>query len=253
MGISDALASAYAKLEDGYFDILDFLDARGIPVYGYSDFLEDRGIPSFPFTIAILVVIAILLYMFLIVGFAMNVTMVMTLEDDTGDRLTDVFLQVEDSEGRRLFTDRVNNAAEVEITGVARGETLFLKATKYGQAMVASAQNPDGAILQGIGPNKMASLSMGIGCALAAAGGVLAGSMFQMGPYMGLLSLVKGLLIIVLGGLGSLPGAIIAGMSLGIIDGLFPILFGHAWASLSPLFFVIVVLVFKPQGLFGHE
>ena len=130
---------------------------------------------------------------------------------------------------------------------------LFLKATKYGQAMVASAQNPDGAILQGIGPDKMAALSMGIGCALAAAGGVLAGSMFQMGPFMGILPLVKGLLIIVIGGLGSLPGAFIAGMSLGLIDGLFPILFGHAWASLSPLFFVIFILVIKPQGLFGHE
>lgn len=130
---------------------------------------------------------------------------------------------------------------------------LFLKATKYGQAMVASAQNPDGAILQGIGPDKMAALSMGIGCALAAAGGVLAGSLFQMGPFMGILPLVKGLLIIVIGGLGSLPGAFIAGMSLGLIDGVFPILFGHAWASLSPLFFVIFILVIKPQGLFGHE
>ena len=130
---------------------------------------------------------------------------------------------------------------------------LFLKATKYGQAMVASAQSPEGAILQGIGPNKMAALSMGIGCALAAAGGVLAGSMFQMGPFMGTLSLVKGLLIIVIGGMGSLLGAVIAGMSLGLIDGLFPILFGHAWASMGPLFFVIVVLMLKPQGLFGHE
>jgi len=130
---------------------------------------------------------------------------------------------------------------------------LFLKATRYGQAMVASAQSPDGAILQGIGPNKMAALSMGIGCALAAAGGVLAGSMFQMGPFMGTLSLVKGLLIIVIGGMGSLLGAVIAGMSLGLIDGLFPILFGHAWASMGPLFFVILVLMLKPQGLFGHE
>jgi branched-chain amino acid transport system permease protein len=94
---------------------------------------------------------------------------------------------------------------------------------------------------------------MGIGCALAAAGGVLAGSMFQMGPFMGTLSLVKGLLIIVIGGMGSLLGAVIAGMSLGLIDGLFPILFGHAWASMSPLFFVIIVLMLKPQGLFGHE
>jgi branched-chain amino acid transport system permease protein len=131
--------------------------------------------------------------------------------------------------------------------------SLFLKTTKYGQAMVASAQSPDGAILQGIGPNKMAALSMGIGCALAAAGGVLAGSMFQMGPFMGTLSLVKGLLIIVIGGMGSLLGAVIAGMGLGLIDGLFPILFGYAWASMGPLFFVIIVLMLKPQGLFGHE
>lgn len=133
------------------------------------------------------------------------------------------------------------------------GLYLFLKMTKYGQAMVASAQNPNGAILQGIGPDKMSSLSMAIGCSLAAAGGVLAGSMFQMGPYMGALSLIKGMLIIVIGGLGSLPGAIIAGMGLGIIDGLFPILLGHAWASLCPLFLVIIVLVIKPQGIFGHE
>jgi branched-chain amino acid transport system permease protein len=130
---------------------------------------------------------------------------------------------------------------------------LFLKITKYGQAMVASAQDSEGAILQGIGPDKMSALSMGIGCALAAAGGVLAGSMFQMGPFMGIAPLVNGLLIIILGGMGSLVGAFIAGMTLGLINGLVPILFGHVWATLLPLFFVILVLVIKPQGLFGHE
>jgi branched-chain amino acid transport system permease protein len=77
--------------------------------------------------------------------------------------------------------------------------------------------------------------------------------MFQMGPFMGTLSLVKGLLIIVIGGMGSLFGAVLAGMGLGLIDGLFPILFGHAWSSMGPLFFVIIVLMLKPQGLFGHE
>jgi branched-chain amino acid transport system permease protein len=130
---------------------------------------------------------------------------------------------------------------------------LFLKATKYGQAMVASAQSPEGAILQGIGPDKMAALSMGIGSALAAAGGVLAGSMVQMSPSMGTLTLIKGFTIIVIGGMGSLLGTVIAGLGLGLIDGLFPILVGHAWASTGPLFFVIIVLMIKPQGLFGHE
>jgi branched-chain amino acid transport system permease protein len=129
---------------------------------------------------------------------------------------------------------------------------LFLKLTEYGQAMVASAQNPEGAILQGIDPNRMSTLSMAIGCALAAAGGTLAGSLFTLSPYMGLMPLVKGITIIVLGGMGSLPGAFIAGMTLGLIDGLVPILFGAVWASIGPLLLVIVVLVIKPQGFFGH-
>lgn len=129
---------------------------------------------------------------------------------------------------------------------------LFLKLTEYGQAMVASAQSSEGAILQGIDPNRMSALSMAIGCALAAAGGTLAGSLFTLSPYMGLVPLVKGITIIVLGGMGSLPGAFIAGMTLGLIDGLVPILFGAAWASIGPLLLVIVVLVIKPQGFFGH-
>jgi branched-chain amino acid transport system permease protein len=93
---------------------------------------------------------------------------------------------------------------------------------------------------------------MAIGCALAAAGGTLAGSLFALSPYMGFMPLVKGLTIIVLGGMGSLPGAFIAGMILGLMDGLVPILFGSAWASIGPLLIVIVVLVIKPQGFFGH-
>ncbi len=129
---------------------------------------------------------------------------------------------------------------------------LFLKLTEYGQAMVASAQNPEGAILQGVDPNRMSALSMVIGCALAAAGGTLAGSLFTLSPYMGLMPLVKGITIIVLGGMGSLPGAFIAGMTLGLIDGLVPILFGAAWASIGPLLLVILVLVIKPQGFFGY-
>ena len=129
---------------------------------------------------------------------------------------------------------------------------IFLKLTKYGQAMVASAQNAEGAILQGISPNKMAAMAMAVGCALAAAGGTLAGSLFALSPFMGLPPLVKGMTIIVIGGMGSLPGAFMAGMILGLIDGLVPILFGHVWAALGPLLMVILILTIKPQGFFGH-
>lgn len=129
----------------------------------------------------------------------------------------------------------------------------FLKMTRYGRAMVASAQSPEGAILQGIDPDRMAGLAMAVGCALAAAGGALAGSLFELSPFMGGLPLVKGLTIIVLGGMGSMPGAFVGGMLLGLVDGVVPILLGQAWASMGPLFLVVLILIIKPTGFFGHE
>jgi branched-chain amino acid transport system permease protein len=130
---------------------------------------------------------------------------------------------------------------------------LFLKKSKYGQAMVASAQSREGAILRGISPNVMSSMAMAIGCAMAAAGGTLAGSILMLTPSMGTLPLVKGLVIIVLGGMGSLLGAAIGGIFLGLVDGIIPVAFSPGLTSLAPLVVVIVILLVRPQGLFGHE
>jgi len=130
---------------------------------------------------------------------------------------------------------------------------LFLKKSRFGQAMVASAQSREGAILRGISPNVMSSMAMAIGCALAAAGGTLAGSILMLTPSMGTLPLVKGLVIIVLGGMGSLLGAAIGGIFLGLVDGIIPVAFSPGLTSLAPLVVVIVILLVRPQGLFGHE
>jgi branched-chain amino acid transport system permease protein len=130
---------------------------------------------------------------------------------------------------------------------------IFLKKTKYGQAMVASAQNPEAARLRGINPHLMSPLSMAIACGLAAVGGAMAGSILMLTPFMGILPLVKGLIIIVIGGMGSLPGAIIGGILLGLIDGIFPVFFGVVVASIAPLLIVVIVILIKPHGLFGHE
>jgi branched-chain amino acid transport system permease protein len=118
--------------------------------------------------------------------------------------------------------------------------------------MVASAQSREGALLRGIGPNQMSAIAMAIGCALAAAGGALAGSIYALGPWMGTQPLLKGLVIIVLGGTGSLLGAAIGGMILGLIDGVIPVVFGPAVASLLPLVIVIFFLLLRPQGLLGR-
>jgi branched-chain amino acid transport system permease protein len=130
---------------------------------------------------------------------------------------------------------------------------LFLKRTKYGQAMIASAQSPEGALLRGINPNRMSSLAMAIGCALAAAGGTLAGSILMLNPSRGTFPLMKGLVIIVLGGMGSLLGAAVGGIILGLIDGILPVAFEPGIASVAPFIIVIIILLVKPQGLFGHE
>jgi branched-chain amino acid transport system permease protein len=130
---------------------------------------------------------------------------------------------------------------------------LFLKRTKYGQAMIASAQSPEGALLRGINPNRMSSLAVAIGCALAAAGGTLAGSILMLNPSMGTFPLMKGLVIIVLGGMGSLLGAAVGGIILGLIDGILPVAFEPGIASVAPFIIVIIILLVKPQGLFGHE
>jgi branched-chain amino acid transport system permease protein len=129
----------------------------------------------------------------------------------------------------------------------------FLKRTRLGLAMVASAQNREGSFLKGINPNYMSMSAMAIGCALAALAGALAGSILQLQPYMGSLPMIKGLVIIVLGGLGSIPGAVVGGLILGLIDGIVPVFFGSAVASVAPLIIVILVLLFRPKGLLGHE
>lgn len=130
---------------------------------------------------------------------------------------------------------------------------LLLKRSKYGQAMIAVAQDREGAMLQGINPNFMSAAAMATGSALAAVGGALAGGIFLLGPFMGADALTKGICIIILGGMGSLLGAVVAGLILGLTDGLIPVAFGPAPAVLIPMIVIILVLVTKPQGLFGHE
>jgi branched-chain amino acid transport system permease protein len=130
---------------------------------------------------------------------------------------------------------------------------LFLKRTRLGQAIVATAQNREGALLVGINPNMMYMLVMVIGSALASVAGTFAGAIFVLDPFMGSTALMKGFTIIVIGGMGSLSGVIVGGLALGISDSLTPALFGQEAAAIVPLVLVIIILVTRPQGLFGHE
>ncbi len=130
---------------------------------------------------------------------------------------------------------------------------LFIQRTKIGQAMVAVSQDADTAALQGINVDRISSLAMFLGSALAAAAGALIGVIFGLTPFMGDFALMKGIEVIVLGGLGSIPGAVIGGLILGLIDGLVPPLLSTHMASVIGLVGVILILLFKPEGILGHE
>jgi branched-chain amino acid transport system permease protein len=130
---------------------------------------------------------------------------------------------------------------------------LFLKRTRYGQAIIATAQNREGALLQGINPFLMYAMVMGIGSALAAIAGSFAGAIFILTPFMGTPALMKGIMIVVLGGSGSLLGVILGGFLLGMLDSFVPMIWGSAPSVIAPLILVIFILIIRPQGIFGHE
>jgi branched-chain amino acid transport system permease protein len=132
---------------------------------------------------------------------------------------------------------------------------FFLKGTKYGLAMTASAQNKEGALMQGINPNVMSALVMAIGSGLAAVGGAMGASIIPPGldPYMGGLAFMKGITLIVIGGLGSVIGTIVGGLILGICENILALFFGSQMGIILPLILVIIFLIFRPKGLFGHD
>jgi branched-chain amino acid transport system permease protein len=106
----------------------------------------------------------------------------------------------------------------------------------------------------GINVERMDMLSFGIGAGLAGAAGtlwVVSGQVFN--PYMGSIPAVKAFAIVIIGGLGSIPGAIIAGLLLGIAENFTIFTVGGAWKDAIAFIILIVVLIFKPTGLFGES
>ncbi|MGD0081407.1 MAG: branched-chain amino acid ABC transporter permease [Methanoregula sp.] len=131
---------------------------------------------------------------------------------------------------------------------------LFLRKTETGRQMRATSQNRKGAMLVGINVERMDILSFSIGCALAAAAGtlwVVSGQVFN--PYMGSIPAVKAFAIIILGGLGSIPGAIVGGLLYGIAENGAAYFLGGVWKDAISFIILIIVLIVKPTGLFGES
>jgi branched-chain amino acid transport system permease protein len=129
--------------------------------------------------------------------------------------------------------------------------TLFIKFAKIGQAMRAVAQDQEAAALQGIGVNSTFVICMAISSALAGAAGSLLAPLFVVNAHIGTHAVLKALVVVVIGGLGSIPGAIAGGLLLGFVESVGNTFLGGVTEILG-FVMVMAVLIFKPQGLFGH-
>lgn len=131
---------------------------------------------------------------------------------------------------------------------------FFLKKTPIGKAIRATSQNRKGAMLMGINVEKINMLTFGIGAGLAGAAGTLwavSGQVFN--PYMGSIPAIKGFAIIILGGLGSIPGAIVGGLAIGMVENFTAFTLGGSWKDAVSFILLIIILVVKPTGLFGED
>jgi inner-membrane translocator len=131
---------------------------------------------------------------------------------------------------------------------------LFIKKTKLGKATRAVSQDTGAAQLMGINVNKTIAITFAIGSGLGALGGALYAIVYpQIEPYMGMLPGLKAFIAAVFGGIGSIPGAMVGGYVLGLLEAYVKGSFLTTWANPIVFGILILILIFKPNGLFGKN
>jgi branched-chain amino acid transport system permease protein len=151
-----------------------------------------------------------------------------------------------DVAGQRLLT--------LAVAALAIGALyLFIQFTRLGSAILAISQDPEAAKYMGIPSDKIFSLVMAISAALAALAGVMAGPFLSVQPSMHLLPIVKAFAIVVVGGLGSIPGSIAAAFLLGYAETCVAYLISSSWTEIVSVLATLLMLVFRPAGIFGKR
>ena len=140
--------------------------------------------------------------------------------------------------------------------GVAVGVSLilyaFIKRTRLGKAIRAAAEAPDVASTLGVNKRRVMAISFGLGAALAGLAGVLYSMMFQLSPTTGIELTIVAIVVVVFGGLGSIPGSLVGGFALGLVISF--VNFIDPSLSIVAFYLIfILVLLFKPSGIMGRE
>jgi len=129
--------------------------------------------------------------------------------------------------------------------------TLFLKKTMIGASIMAMAQNREGAFLVGINANAVAMMTFAISGALAAIAASLASPINLVFPAMGHLVILKAFVVVIIGGMGSIPGAIVAGLLLGMTESMGATYISNDYKDMIAFLLLIVIMTVRPKGLFA--
>jgi branched-chain amino acid transport system permease protein len=132
------------------------------------------------------------------------------------------------------------------------GLQLLLTRTRIGLSIRAVSNNPLGAQYVGVNVDRTIVVTFAVGAMLGAAAGILVGLYYgAIFPAMGFVPGIKAFVAMVMGGLSSIPGAVIAAIVLGLAEGLATAFVASGWSDMVAYAFLLLTLVFFPQGLFG--
>lgn len=128
---------------------------------------------------------------------------------------------------------------------------FFVKYTSLGNQMRATAQNFEAAVIVGININRVIAVTFIIGAVLAGIGGAMVGAMFVVEPSMGIHIVVKAFIVVIVGGMGSIAGSIVAGFGLGLIETLSGAFIPAEFVDIVGFSIMILILLTRPAGIFG--
>ena len=153
--------------------------------------------------------------------------------------------------GAVITNDRLLMAIVSLVTILAL--TWFIKYHKVGKAMRAVSQDSEAARVQGISSMRISALAFGLATALAALAGVLVAPNTFINPAMGSVPLTFAFIVVIIGGMGSVAGSLIASMIIGLQQNLTALWLGEQWSICVAFALAIIVLVVSPRGLMGHD